>query len=160
MRRKLFFWVIVIVMAGLVGNASSLYMYWDGNFPDITITEHITTQNDIVSGNSTTTLHTSGDAEISADITAAAQLSNGSDTLVTEYKLTFDGDGNSATGGSTVDWTSYDSFLSPAAGITHISDDNDVELTLYVRASNYANQLADAGTYTATQTLTAHWVGP
>ena len=81
-------------------------------------------------------------------------------TLVTEYRLTFDGDGSSATGGSTVDWTSYDSFLSPAAGITYIADDNDVEVTLYVRASNQANQLADAGTYTATQTLTAHWVGP
>ena len=136
------------------------FMYWSGDFNDITVTEHITTQNSVVSGSSTTTLYTSDDAEISADNSATAQLSLGSCTLVTEYRLTFDGDGSSATGSSTVDWTSYDSFLSPAAGITHISDDNDVEVTLYVRASNQANQLADAGTYTATQTLTAHWVGP
>jgi hypothetical protein len=138
----------------------SMFMYWSGDFNDITVSEHITERDDVVSGSSTTTLYTSGDAEISADNGATAQLSLGGRTLVTEYKLTFDGDGSSATGGSTVDWTSYDSFLSPAASITYISDDNDVEVTLYVRASNYAGQLADAGTYTATQTLTAHWVGP
>ncbi len=159
MRRKLFCSVTFVLVFGLVSSAST-FMYWSDNFPDITVSEHITERDDIVSGNSTTTLHTSGDAEISADNSATAQLSLGSCTLATEYKLTFDGDGSSATGGSTVDWTSYDSFLSLAAGITHISDDNDVELTLYVRASNQANQLADAGTYTATQTLTAHWVGP
>ena len=159
MRRKLFCSVIFVLVFGLVSSAAP-FMYWSGNFPDITVAEPITEQGDVVSGSSMTTLYTNGDAEISADNSTTAQLSNGSDTLVTEYKLTFDGDGSSATGSSIVDWTSYDSFLSPAAGITYISDDNDVEVTRYVRASNYANQLANAGTYTAIQTLTTHWVGP
>jgi len=44
--------------------------------------------------------------------------------------------------------------------VTHIPDDNDVQVTLYVRASNYTDQLADADDYSATQTLTVYWSGP
>jgi hypothetical protein len=54
----------------------------------------------------------------------------------------------------------YDSFLITPAYVTHIPDDNDVKVTLSVIVSNYAGELANAGTYTATQTLTVHWVGP
>jgi hypothetical protein len=75
-------------------------------------------------------------------------------------RFEFDGDGVSKTGGPTVDFTSYDSFLSSPVSVTYVPDDNDVVVTLHARASNYSNQLANAGTYTATQTLTAHWVGP
>ena len=135
------------------------FMYWESNFAPVVLAD-LTTQSQIESGSSNVTLFTNGDAEISADNTATAQLSYGTDSLVTEYRLTFSGDGSSATGGSTVDWTVYDSFLTTPAAVTHVPDDNDVVVTLYVRASNYADDVADAGTYTATQTLTAHWVGP
>jgi hypothetical protein len=84
----------------------------------------------------------------------------GGDTLVTEYKLTFDGDGSSATGASTVDYTSYESFLNPAVSVTHVGGDDAVIVTLYVRAGNYLGDLANSGSYSATQTLTASWVGP
>jgi hypothetical protein len=99
--------------------------------------------------------------EISADNSAAAQLSSASDTLVTEYKLTFDGTGSAGTtGGAGTTYETYDTFLTIAARVTHVIGDDDVEVTLHVKASNYANGLADAGTYIAAQTLTVHWVGP
>jgi hypothetical protein len=135
-------------------------MEWSGNFSGIDLGT-ITSQGDIVDGNDTTTLYTNGNVDITADNTATAQLSNGdpnsSDTLVTEYKLTYDGDGASATGGSTVDWTEYDTFLSSASVVTHISEDGAVEVRLWARASNPAGEVADAGSYGATQTLTASW---
>ncbi len=136
------------------------FMYWDGNFSPITL-QNIGNRDQVREGNSQITLFTSGDAEISADNSDAARLTEpGGDSLYTEYKLDFDGDGVSKTGGSSVDFTSYDSFLSSPATVTHIPDDNDVEVTLYVRASNYSGQLADAGDYSATQTLTVYWSGP
>lgn len=136
------------------------FMNWDGNFSPIVLA-NITTLGAVPSGNSPITLLTSGNAEISADNSTTAQLSYGTDTLFTEYKLEYDGDGAAATGGSTVDWTTYNSFLTPApSAVTHVADDNDVVVTLHVRASNYPSQLANAGEYTATQTLTVHWVGP
>jgi hypothetical protein len=98
--------------------------------------------------------------EISADHSTEAQLSSAGDTLVTEYRLTFDGDGSSKTGRTDTDYKTYDIFLTPAADVTYVADDNDVVVTLHVKASNYANDLANAGTYTAKQTLTVHWVGP
>lgn len=149
--------VLILICSGLLIGQD--FMYWESNFSNINL-GNITTRDSNPGGNATVTLFTTGDAQISANNGTAAQLSYGADTLVTEYKLTFDGNGSSATGGSTVDFTSYDSFLSPFAAVTYVLDDNDVEVTLYVRVSNYAGQLADAGTYTATQTLTVHWVGP
>jgi hypothetical protein len=135
-------------------------MYWSGNFSTIAL-GNIGNRTQVCQGSSQVTLYTSGNAEISADNTATARLTKaGGANLYTEYKLEFDGDGVSQTGGSTVDFTSYDSFLSSPASVTHITGDNAVQVTLYVRASNYANDVADAGTYTATQTLTVHWVGP
>ncbi len=148
--------VALICVAQLSGQG---FMYWESDFEAIVL-GNITTQSASESGSSNVTLFTSGNAEISADNTATAQLSYGTDTLVTEYKLEFDGDGSAATGGSTVDWTTYDSFLATLAAVTYVPDDNDVVVTLHVRASNYADDVADAGTYTATQTLTVSWVGP
>lgn len=136
------------------------FMYWSGNFSPITL-ETIGNRDQVRQGNSQITLFTSGDAEISADNSDAARLTEpDGDSLHTEYKLDFDGDGVSKTGGSMVDFTSYDSFLSSPAIVMHIPDDNDVQVTLYVRASNYTDQLADAGDYSATQTLTVYWSGP
>jgi hypothetical protein len=135
-------------------------MYWSGNFSPIALA-NIGNRDQICQGSSQVTLYTSGNAEISADNTATARLTKaGGDNLYTEYKLQFDGDGVSATGGSTVDFTSYDLFLNSHATVTHISGDNAVQVTLYVRASNYTGQLADAGDYSATQTLTVSWIGP
>ena len=135
-------------------------MYWSGNFSPIALA-NIGNRDQICQGSSQVTLYTSGNAEISADNTDTARLTKaGGANLYTEYKLQFDGDGVSQTGGSTVDFTSYDLFLSSPSTVTHISGDNAVQVTLHVRASNYANDVADAGTYTATQTLTVHWVGP
>lgn len=136
------------------------FMYWDSNFSPIALL-NIQNRDQVREGSSYTILFTSGDAEISADNTDAARLTEpGGDSLYTEYKLEFDGNGASNTGGPTVDFTSYDSFLSSPVSVAHVPDDNDVQVTLSARASNYPDQLANADTYTATQTLTVSWVGP
>ena len=155
-------YIIVIVIVAVICTvqlSGADFMYWESNFAPIALA-NLTTQSQSENGSSNVTLFTSGDVEISADNSTTAQLSASTDSLVTEYKLTFDGDGSSATGGSMVDWTAYDSFITTPAAVTHVPDDNDVVVTLYVRASNYSGDVADAGTYTATQTLTAHWAGP
>lgn len=150
--------ILILICFPLLMGAD--FMYWSGNFSPITL-QNIGNRDQVRQGNSQITLFTSGDAEISADNSDAARLTkSGGDSLYTEYKLEFDGNGTSETGGSAVDFTSYDSFLSSPATVTHIPDDNDVQVTLYVRASNYTGQLADAGDYSATQTLTVHWAGP
>jgi len=135
-------------------------MYWESNFDPIALA-NITTRDGVSEGEAQVMLFTSGNAEISADNTDAARLTGpGGDSLYTEYKLKFDGNGVNKTGGLQVSFTSYDSFLSSPASVMHVPGDDDVKVTLSVKASNYANQLANAGTYTATQTLIVHWVGP
>ena len=142
------------------------YMYWDSNFDPISLLS-IASQSQIREGSATVTLFTSGDAEISADNTAAAELDNigdgGSDVLVTEYMLAFDGNGSSATGGTNTSYETYNTFISTPVPITYVTDDNDVDVTLWVRASNDSTghkEVADSGAYTATQTLTVSWIGP
>ena len=54
MRRKLFCSVTFVLVFGLVSSAAP-FMYWSDNFPDITVLEHITERDDVVSGSSTTT---------------------------------------------------------------------------------------------------------
>jgi len=148
----------VLICSGLL--MSQGFMYWESNFGPITLA-NIATQNGFSEGESQVKLFTSGDAEISADNTNAARLTGpGGDSLYTQYKLKFDGNGISKTGGSNVKYTDYDSFLSTPTYVTHILGDDDVKVTLSVMVSNYAGELANAGTYTATQTLTVHWVGP
>ena len=143
----------MICSALLLGDAS-----WqeEGVFDPITLPD-ITTQDAIVDGFSIRFLDLTEDVEISAD--NSARLTKGSSYLITEYKLTFDGDGSSTTGGPMVDWTDYSTFLVPAAVVMWVADDNDVEVTLHVRARNDADEVANAGEYIATQTLTATWAG-
>lgn len=122
---------------------------------------HITTQSDIREGFVTITLdvNSAEDATITAENGSDARLHNATDVLVTEYKLEFDGDGSTETGGSNTAYVQYDSFLSPAVNITYVPGDDDVAVTLWVRASNIADNVADSGVYTATQTLTVAWAG-
>ena len=56
-----------------------------------------------------------------------------------------------------VSYTLYSSFLSSASVITHVSGDGAVVVTLSARATNDSGNVADAGNYSATQTLTASW---
>ena len=135
------------------------FMDWDSNFGPIAL-PNIASREQISEGSSSANLSINGDVEISADNSAAAQLSSAGDTLVTEYKLTFDGRPPSKTGAPDTTYQTYDQFLTTPVYITHKRHENDVVVTLHVRASNYANDVADAGTYSATQTLTVHWVGP
>ncbi|KPK64406.1 MAG: hypothetical protein AMK73_04640 [Planctomycetes bacterium SM23_32] len=133
---------------------------WAGNFGSINLPA-LDTRDAVSTGSATETLILDGDAELSADNGAAARLTGpGGDVLSTEYQLTFDGDGGSDTGAATVDFTPYDSFLASPVLIAHVLGDDAVQVTLHVRAQNFAGQLANAGAYSATQTLTASWVGP
>ncbi len=142
------------------GAGESDFIHWAGfaNFGPIAL-GNIGNRDQVSQGSSSLSLTLNVNATISADNTAAAQLTHATsgDTLVTEYKLTFDGDGDPNTGGETVDWTPYNNFLTTPSAVTYFTGDEDVEVTLYVRASNAAGTLADAGTYSATQTLTASW---
>ena len=136
---------------------------WEGNFTAIAAADmsaHITNQNSVVTGSSTQTLFTNGDVILTADNDADSELDTDSDTdqLVTEYSLSYDGNGSAATGGSAVAYTEYDTFLTGGgSACTHVSTDGAVEVTLGVRASNDTHNVADAGDYTATQTITATW---
>jgi hypothetical protein len=133
-------------------------MEWAGNFPALTLA-NITAQGTVVTTSGTATLYTNGDVHITADTSTAAQLTRvtGTDVLVTEYRLEYDGDGDPATGGATVDYLEYDAFLVTPSVVTHAAGDGAVVVTLRVRASNEAGEVADAGNYAATQTLTASW---
>jgi hypothetical protein len=132
-------------------------MEWAGNFSDIGLTA-ISDQADAPEGSQAQTLYTNCNLEISADITTAARLSSATDSLVTKYKLSYDGDGSTLTGGPGVNtWTDYTTFLSAASAVTHVNTDGAVNITLYVQASNPNGEVADAGSYTAVQTLTASW---
>ncbi|GAG03668.1 unnamed protein product, partial [marine sediment metagenome] len=124
-------------------------MEWEDNFTAIDLGT-ISSQAAVVTGLSTQTLYTNGDCTISADNTVTAELDEaGGDTLVTEYRLEYDGDGAGATGGSTVDWTAYNLFLGTASSVTHVSLDGNVEVTLNARASNATGTLGNAGAYSA-----------
>ena len=155
----------------------------DNSFPAIN-NEDIRARNSRVLGSSILCLYTNADVEITADNSDAAQLSKDDNhRLVTEYKLEYDAFGLNKTGGSMVDWSGYDSFLSEGSRVTHVSGDGAVEVTLSVRVSNdssgFGNSLTpnlmsanpysssaaciisctleNVGKCTATQTLTACW---
>ncbi len=147
--------VLILIRTELIKGAD--FMYLD-DFAPIVLSA-ISNQSDTPENSASATLYTSDDAEISADNSTTARLSFGIDDLVTEYRLSFDGDGSSATGGTPTSYETYNSFLTTAAAVTHVTDDNDVQITLYVRASNPAGEVADAGVYSATQTLTVQWTG-
>lgn len=125
----------------------------------------ITAQGSEPNGSQATTLYTNGDVDITANnIGTAAQLKKVGDanqTLVTSYMLTDDGgsdDGGGTGGTDESSYTVHSSFLSPTAyAITHAAGDGDVVITLHAKAANPPGEIADAGSYTATQTLTATW---
>jgi len=157
---------------------------WSNNsFPPIDLAD-LTTQSSQASGNSKLCLYTNGDVKITADNSDAAQLSKDDNhKLVTEYKLEYDAFGVNKTGGSMVDWSGYDPFLSEGSTVTHVSGDGAVEVTLSVRVSKNSRALGNSptpnlmsanpyssnaaciisctleniGECTATQTLTAYW---
>lgn len=134
-------------------------MEWSAaSFSTIAIAD-ITHQNSAPFASQSLVLYTNGNVDISANNTTTAQLSLASpaDTLVTEYKLEYDKNGSNGTGGSTVDWTDYSTFLSTPSTVTHVNGDGAVNVTLSARASNDSGNVANAGDYTATQTLTAAW---
>jgi len=150
--------ILAIVFAGLLMGQTT-FMYWDSNFGPIALS-NITSRSQTSEGSTSATIILNGDCEISADNSIAAQLSSATDTLMTEYRLTFDGNPPARTGAPDTTYQTYDQFLTTPVYITHKKNDDDVVVTLYIRASNYTDDVADAGTYSATQTLTVHWVGP
>lgn len=116
-------------------------------------------------GSSTYTLWINCNVALNAENTVAAQLDNvgdgGSDTLITEYKITYDADGSAATGGTDTSYEDYSTFIDGAgSAITHFDNDGAVEVTLWATAANDStghSEVSDAGDYEATQTLTASW---
>jgi hypothetical protein len=135
-------------------------MEWSAaSYADIALAA-IASTTDTPSGSRDFTLYTNCNCEISADNTAAAELENegaSSDTLVTEYQLAYDGDGVTATGGTDIgSWTDYSTFLGTPSAVTHVDGDGAVVVTLSARAST-GGSVPDAGSYRATQTLTASW---
>jgi len=155
----------------------------EASFPAIDLAD-LTTQSSQVSGSASLVLYTNGDVKITADNSDAAQLSKDANhKLVTEYKLAYDAFGANETGGSTVEWSNYDRFLSEGSTVTHVSGDGAVEVTLSVRVSNDSGDpgnsltpnlilanpsscnatciisctVANIGQCSATQTLTVYW---
>ncbi len=134
-------------------------MEWAGDFSAIDL-GIIGAQGDVLTASASVILYTNGDADITADRSTSAELSaEEGGTLYTEHKLEYDGDGVTATGGATVDWTPYDSFLSSPSRCTHVSGDGAVRVTLSVRASRPTGAPGGPVTYTAIQTLTPRWAG-
>jgi hypothetical protein len=146
----------LIVFVAAVPIPAEDSMYWDGDFGDIAL--HLTTRTIPVEENATITLYTTGDVHISANNSGtAARLTRGSDFLITEYRLVYDSSGG--TTGSEVPYTAYNLFLATPSDVTHAPGDDEVQVTLWVRASNQPGNVADAGDYTATLILTTSWAG-
>ena len=173
----------VSAMCNISCTVAEIVEWSEAGFPAINLAD-LTTQNRRVSGSASLVLYTNGDVKITADNSAAAQLSKDANhKLVTEYKLEYDAFGANETGGSTADWSEHDSFLSEGSTVTHVSGDGAVEVILSVRVSNDSGELGNSltpnsilanpsssnatciisctleniGECTATQTLTACW---
>ncbi len=136
---------------------------WAENFAALE-PNNITSQSDTQEAYCAATLYTNGNLEIGADTSATAQLSDGNDVLVTKYKIAFDYDGAGSNtygtaGAQGATYQAHSSFLNTTkATVTHYTNDGNIEVTLWVEASNDAGDLADASAYySATQTLTITW---
>jgi hypothetical protein len=148
---------------------ASIIEWEGGNFAAINLTT-IDAQADAPEGTAAYTLWTNCNVVLTADTDADSQLKDqdggASDTLVTKYKLSVDGDGSASTGStvaaignsSSAAWVLYSSFLATGLQVTHVYNDGNVEVTLSVQATNNADEVADAGDYQAVQTITASWV--
>jgi hypothetical protein len=126
------------------------------SFPDIDLGK-LTVQNKQAAGETELTLYTNGDVTIIADNSNSAELSSGSHTLQTEYKLKFDGSGIGQTGGRPTEWRLFDTFLKEGADIIHSHTDGAVEVILSVKASIKEIRPENSGQYNAIQTLTVYW---
>lgn len=128
-----------------------------GDYNEIQLPD-ITDQNSYTAdANALLKLYTNANVTMTADTTTASRLDKIDDVnevLVTEYKLTYDANGTTGTGGDTSAkvWETYNEFA--PVNVTHVSGDGEVEVRLHVRARNTTGELADAGKYTAKQTLT------
>ncbi len=126
----------------------------------------ISAQADSPEGSSVYALWTNCNVALSADNTATAQLTDGTDVLVTKYKISTDGDGVAATGATAAaiaasgsdTYTLHNLFLATPLDIAHFNTDGAVEVTLAIEATNDTDEVSDSGNYTATQTITATWV--
>jgi len=127
------------------------------SFPDVDLGT-IAAENKQNTGETTLTLYTNGDVTITADNTNTAELSFGSQALLTKYMLRYDGSGVTQTGGETTKWRPFDTFLKEPANIVHIPEDGSVEVILSVEASIEEISPEDSGRYNATQTLTVCWI--
>jgi len=168
MNRHIVLSALAIILLPMAICAENGYQW--GTVTDIDIDTqdgHITKQSDIRVGSTAITMSISGadtEAIITADNSSAAQLKDtdggATDTLVTEYKLEFDGNGSSESGGTNTEYATYDTFLSGGGvEVKYSNNDYDVVVTIYVRVSNRSDNVADAGVYSATQTLTVMWDG-
>ncbi len=159
-RIKIGVWVI-LTGATMACLATADVMNWQGSqFSGISLGA-LTAPGGVSTGSATLALDLSGDVQISADNSVNAELRgpNGS-ALATQYALSFNGNGTSASGAANVPYASYDTFLNPPVQVTYVSGDSEVQVTLFVKASLPSGAAADAGTYTAQASLTASWVGP
>ncbi len=131
---------------------------WEGAaFPAINLAQ-INAKADTPADSAAYTLWINCNVSLTADNDTDSQLSNATDTLKTEYYIDYDGDGSSATGGTDTSYTEYDTFVAGGSAVTHVDTDGAVEVTLYARASvAEADEVPDAGAYSATQTITASW---
>ena len=135
---------------------------WDEDFVGITL-GNISSRGQIQEGSQSVILYVTEDSTISANNNTAARLSGATDTLVTEYKLTFDDTGGTTGIGTGQDggneWQPYDVFLTTGAegNVTYAIGDGEVVVTLYARARNKSDNVADPGAYNAIQTLTVSW---
>jgi hypothetical protein len=119
---------------------------------------NLTAEKSEVEGSASLVLYTNKDVQIVADNSDAAQLSKDSvHTLVTQYKLQYDGGGTDQTGGRTADWSDCDHFLINGSQVTHVPGDGAVEVILSVRALKNTASAAAPGYYGARQTLTVCW---
>jgi len=147
--------------ASVTVTVDNIVEWADTAFSTIAISDHITAYGSTPDANQSLVLYTNGNVDITADNSTAARLDKTDDPnqiLITSYKLTYDeAAGGSTTGGSTVDWTDYSTFLSSASTVSHAAGDGAVEVTLWAKAANPSGEVADAGSYSAVQTLTAAW---
>ncbi|MHC4658461.1 MAG: hypothetical protein ACYS83_04690 [Planctomycetota bacterium] len=129
----------------------------DTDFPPIKLPD-LTPKNSRVCGSSSLVLYTNANVTITADNSDSAQLSKDAlHKLVTEYSLEYDAAGVGQTGGGTVTWSDYDSFLRKGSTVKRFPGDGAVEVILSIRASHDGKSPFTSGDYTATQTLTVCW---
>ena len=114
----------------------------------------------VLMGSTSLMLLTNADVEIEArHVDDDPPAPKDGEALRTEYRLEYDGDGVTATGGPAVNWTEADSFLSVGSRCTHVRRDGNVKITLWVKVSRESGNVGDDVPYSATQRLFATPVG-